>query len=84
MVIKAALSSHSLHSSVISGGIIDGANFVTVHNILLMVQLHYMRMLDCVLSISNKELLGTAWRTSGEHLCRLGREILYQFELYLS
>lgn len=61
--IKAALSSHKLHSSVISGGIIDGASFVTVHNILLMEQLHYMKMLDCVLIISNKELMSTAWRT---------------------
>jgi hypothetical protein len=69
---------------VISGGIIDGARFVTVHNILLMEQHHYVKMLDCVLIISNKELLSTACWTLGEHLCRLGREILYQFELCLS
>jgi len=78
--IKAALSSCSLHLLMISGGIIDGASFVTVHNIQLMEQLHYMKMLDCVL-ILNKELLSTAWRTLGEGLCRLGFEILYQFEL---
>lgn len=65
----------------ISGGIIDGARFVTVHNISLMEQHHYVKMLDYVLIISNKELLSTAWRTLGEHLCRLGHEILYQFEL---
>lgn len=52
--VKAALSSHGLHSSLISGGIIDGASFVTVHNMLLMEQLHYMKMLDCVLVISSK------------------------------
>jgi len=79
--IKAALSSCSLHSSVISGVIIDGASFVTVHNVQLMEHLHYIKMFDCVLIISNKELLITAWRTLGERLCRLGREILYQFEL---
>lgn len=79
--VTAALSSRSLHSSVISGGIIDGASFVTVRNIPLMEQLHYVKMLDCVLIISNKGLLSTAWRTLGEHLCGLVREILYQFEL---
>jgi len=66
---------------VISGGIIDGASFVTLHSIPLMEQLHCMKMHDSVLIISNKELLSTEWQTVGEHLCRLGREILYQFEL---
>jgi len=45
---------------VVSGGIIDGASFVIVRNIPLMEQLHDMKMLDCVLIISNKELLSAA------------------------
>jgi hypothetical protein len=59
--INESLSSHSFYSSVISGGIIDGASFVTVRNKTVMEQLHYMRVIDCILIISNKELLSTAW-----------------------